>query len=444
MPPAIQVSGLWKRYRYGTLGYGTLRHDLQSWWARVRGRDDPNAKLHPRRVSGNGAEGDHFWALADVSFTVEPGEVIGIVGRNGAGKSTLLKVLSRVTAPTRGEIRLRGRLASLLEVGTGFHPDLTGRENVFLNGAILGMTRAEVRRQFDAIVAFAGLERFVDTPVKRYSSGMYVRLAFAVAAHLEAEILVVDEVLAVGDVAFQQKALGRMQTVVGEGRTVLFVSHNLGAVRSLCTRGLVIADGAIAFAGDTVPALEHYEASLATVGDPLRSSRPAGPLAGVVGFSRVAVRQDGIEVSRVDPTRGFEVIVEGRTETPIGDAAVALGLFSEGHRLFSLHDSTEGVNLPAGDFRSHFEMPSHLLRPGRFVLGVGVRRALGGDWAWIAEAAAFEVSERWDERLLQRDTGALCVSVRAWRETASAGSFTLEDAVAGAGQSRREEGHDRG
>src|SRR5262249_22137041 len=200
---------------------------------------------------------ESFWALRGVSFSVADGEVVGVVGRNGAGKSTLLKLLSRITAPTEGRIRLRGRVASLLEVGTGFHPELTGRENVFLNGAILGMTRAEITRKFDEIVAFAEVERFLDTPVKRYSSGMYVRLAFAVAAHLDPEILLVDEVLAVGDAAFQRKCLGRMSDVARGGRTVLFVSHNLGAVRSLCSRSLYLRSGSLAMDGPTNATLDR-------------------------------------------------------------------------------------------------------------------------------------------------------------------------------------------
>lgn len=235
--PAIEISGLSKRYviehesRHDTLR-DTLHHAARKLWRRARW--------------GTGFEREEFWALRDVSFSVQPGEVVGIIGRNGAGKSTLLKILSRITEPTAGKITLRGRVASLLEVGTGFHPDLTGRENIFLNGAILGMSRAEIRKKFDEIVAFAEVERFLDTPVKRYSSGMYVRLAFAVAAHLEPEILIVDEVLAVGDAQFQKKCLGKMQDVARNGgRTVLFVSHNLGAVQGLCQRVLFLQAGGL-------------------------------------------------------------------------------------------------------------------------------------------------------------------------------------------------------
>ena len=224
--PATQVSGLKKQYKLGQIGGGTLTHDLQSWWARVRGKEDPNT------VIGTDARlfGKTFMALNGVDLTVYKGEALGIIGRNGAGKSTLLKILSRITAPTEGEIRLRGRVASMLEVGTGFNNEMTGRENIYMNGAIMGMSRAEITRKLDEIVDFSGCERYLDTPVKRYSSGMTVRLGFAIAAHLEPEILVVDEVLAVGDAEFQKKAIGKMQDVSkGEGRTVLFVSHNMGA-----------------------------------------------------------------------------------------------------------------------------------------------------------------------------------------------------------------------
>lgn len=250
--PAIEVSGISKRYviqhesRHDNLR-DTLHHTARKLWRRLRW--------------GTGFETEEFWALRDVSFSVQPGEVIGIIGRNGAGKSTLLKILSRITEPTTGSVRLRGRVASLLEVGTGFHPDLTGRENIYLNGAILGMSRAEIRAKFDEIVAFSEVERFLDTPVKRYSSGMYVRLAFAVAAHLEPEILIIDEVLAVGDAQFQKKCLGKMQDVARTGgRTVLFVSHNLGAVGSLCGRSLILSKGQAAFFGPTEEAIASYHA----------------------------------------------------------------------------------------------------------------------------------------------------------------------------------------
>jgi len=263
MPPVISVENLSKSYRLGVIGTGTFTNDLKVWAARMRGKPNPLLKIgqedHGNRV------GEEIWALKDVSFQVEQGEVLGIIGRNGAGKSTLLKILSRVTAPSSGSVKVKGRIASLLEVGTGFHPELTGRENIYLNGAILGMTKAEVNRRFDEIVEFAEIAKFIDTPVKRYSSGMYVRLAFAVAAHLESEILLVDEVLAVGDAEFQKKCLGKMGDVAAhEGRTVLFVSHNMGAVRNLCRQSILLKNGSVNISGETSDIVGKYIESTKT------------------------------------------------------------------------------------------------------------------------------------------------------------------------------------
>ncbi len=292
--PAIEVSGLSKRYviehesRHDSLR-DTLHHTARKLWRRFRW--------------GTGFEREEFWALKDISFTVQPGEVVGIIGRNGAGKSTLLKILSRITEPTSGKIALRGRVASLLEVGTGFHPDLTGRENIYLNGAILGMHRAEIRKKFDEIVAFAEIEKFLDTPVKRYSSGMYVRLAFAVAAHLEPEILIVDEVLAVGDVAFQKKCIGKMQDVASnQGRTVLFVSHNLAAVRQLCARSMLLRMGQVVADGPSGAVINGY----------LIGGEPVGPT--------TLPRPDADQLQRA-------YVVAAAIETPLGApvAAVPVG-----------------------------------------------------------------------------------------------------------------------
>jgi lipopolysaccharide transport system ATP-binding protein len=255
----IKVENLSKQYRLGTVSTGTLSHDLNRWWHKVRGKEDPYLKIGESNDRTQKGVSDYVWALQDINFEVQHGEVLGIIGRNGAGKSTLLKILSRTTAPTTGSVKIKGRVASLLEVGTGFHPELTGRENIFLNGAILGMTKKEIAAKFDEIVDFAGVERYIDTPVKRYSSGMYVRLAFAVAAHLEPEILIVDEVLAVGDAEFQKKALGKMKAVSeGEGRTVLFVSHNMEAVQNLCTHAIVMADGRLAYDGNVQDVISYY------------------------------------------------------------------------------------------------------------------------------------------------------------------------------------------
>ncbi len=255
----LKVENISKQYRLGKIGTGTLSHDLNRWWHTVRGKEDPYLKIGESNDRSLKGESQYVWALQDINFEVKQGEVLGIIGKNGAGKSTLLKILSRVTAPTTGTIKTRGRIASLLEVGTGFHPEMTGRENIYLNGAILGMTKKEIASKIDEIIAFSGCDRYIDTPTKRYSSGMTVRLAFAVAAHLEPEILVVDEVLAVGDAEFQKKAIGKMQDISkGEGRTVLFVSHNMAAVQSLCTKAIVIKNGTITFNGGVEEAIQFY------------------------------------------------------------------------------------------------------------------------------------------------------------------------------------------
>jgi lipopolysaccharide transport system ATP-binding protein len=255
----IKVEGISKLYRLGEVGTGTISHDLNRWWARMRGKEDPFSKVgesNDRTTKGNS---DYVWALQNISFDIKQGDAVGIIGRNGAGKSTLLKILSRTTLPTGGDIKIKGRVASLLEVGTGFHPELTGRENIYLNGAILGMKKAEINRKFDEIVDFAGVERYVDTPVKRYSSGMYVRLAFGVAAHLESEILIVDEVLAVGDAEFQRKCLGKMKDISGKGgRTVLFVSHNINAILNLTNRAVLLSNGTLTYHGSTDKTVEKY------------------------------------------------------------------------------------------------------------------------------------------------------------------------------------------
>jgi len=255
----LKAENISKQYRLGTVGTGTLSHDLNRWWHQLRGKEDPYTKVGAVNDRSQKATDDYVWAIKDISFEVKRGEVLGIIGKNGAGKSTLLKILSRVTGPTTGSIKTRGRIASLLEVGTGFHPELTGRENVFLNGAILGMTKAEVNEKLEEIISFSGCEMYIDTPVKRYSSGMRVRLAFAVAAHLEPEILVIDEVLAVGDAEFQKKAIGKMQDISqGQGRTVLFVSHNMESIQQLCSRCLVLENGTSVFEGEVDKAISFY------------------------------------------------------------------------------------------------------------------------------------------------------------------------------------------
>ncbi len=373
--PIIEVRNLSKKYHLGTIGATSLREEFARTWDRLRGLPHPDKQ--------------DFWALRDVSFDVHPGEVLGVIGRNGAGKSTLLKILSRITEPTSGTATLRGRVASLLEVGTGFHPELTGRENVFLNGAILGMTRAEVRRKFDEIVTFAEIEQFIDTPVKRYSSGMYVRLAFAVSAHLEPEILIVDEVLAVGDAQFQRKCLGKMNEVSRtEGRTVLFVSHNLAAVKQLTTTCLYLLRGQVSALGPTNGVLDRY----ARADEPgLLASK--GKHATIV--ETCLVDEHGLRISSHHGGRTLlvEVLVEtdghpqASLECYLTDLeGIRLALYSPGH--FS------GWRLPAKAGRYRFRLPFALppLATGSYGLDVATMEHGIGHDHYVSNALVFETS----------------------------------------------------
>jgi len=284
--PAIILENISKRYRLGMVGSGTLREDIIGWWYKTRGKADPYSQIAETNDRKQRGDSNYVWALQDINFSLHEGDVLGIVGKNGAGKSTLLKLLSRVTAPTTGSISARGRIASLLEVGTGFHPELSGRDNIFLNGAIMGMRRREIKAKFDEIVDFAGVERYIDTPVKRYSSGMYVRLAFAVAAHLEPEILIVDEVLAVGDAQFQKRAIGKMKDVSqGEGRTVLFVSHNMASIENLCNSCALMHQGKIEMMGNTSEVVSRYLSLNASDGEVPLSKAPREEGSGDLVFS---------------------------------------------------------------------------------------------------------------------------------------------------------------
>ena len=374
MTTVISVENLSKTYRLGQIGTGTFTHDLAVWWAKVRGRPNPLLKIG--QADHGNRDGEELWALKDVSFEVKQGEVLGIIGRNGAGKSTLLKILSRVTAPTSGKIKVRGRVASLLEVGTGFHPELTGRENVYLNGAILGMTKQEVARKFDEIVDFAGVEKFIDTPVKRYSSGMYVRLAFAVAAHLDPEILVVDEVLAVGDAEFQKKCLGKMGEVAQGGRTVLFVSHNMAAVRSLCRTGVLFSSGKIQDIGSIDQIIASYIGSTIEITAPydVRPDNPNLPMQIVsVGVKNLSNEFAG-KFSYLEP---FCVEMNFLVREELRNYYVAIHLHdSELNSLIFLRDFEVDENLlqvrNPGKFCYKLNIPAPLLVPGQYYISVHV------------------------------------------------------------------------
>ena len=327
---AIQFDHVGKLYKLGLVGTGTLSHDLNRWWkTTVLRQEDPYLKIGETNDRSKKGSSDYVWALKDITLDVKQGDVVGIIGKNGAGKSTLLKLLSRVTSPTTGAIRAKGRIASLLEVGTGFHPELTGRENIYMNGSIMGMTRREITRKLDEIVDFAGVERYVDTPVKRYSSGMTVRLGFAVAAFLEPEILVVDEVLAVGDAEFQKKAIGKMQDVSkGEGRTVLFVSHNMAAVRSLCTRGVLLKNGMVNYTGGIVDTIDTYMVNCldSTMQLPLKEMPREGKCTGKLRF--VNIEYLNKENQPINPRCGKFLRVRLTLETAesIRDCRISLGI----------------------------------------------------------------------------------------------------------------------
>lgn len=363
MEPIIEVRNIGKRYAidYGRGGYVTLRDVLMNVLRR------PFSFLRSKAKQVIGLEKrEEFWALKDVSFTVERGEIIGVIGKNGAGKSTLLKILTGITPPTDGEAILRGRVSSLLEVGTGFHPELTGRENIFLNGAILGMSRKEMSRKFNEIVEFAGVERFLDTPVKHYSSGMYVRLAFSVAAHMEPDILLVDEVLAVGDIEFQKKCLGKMEEVTHEtGRTILFVSHNLSAIENLCKRSILLKHGRVALIGETSRVIAEYvQDVLANVGEEWKGSVGDEE----VTISRTAARSLGTagDFNVTDPV---EIVVEGTVHRPVRNFILGFTLYSEfGNELaYTLYDDGEHTPAPEvapGPFKKTFVIPKDTLAEG--------------------------------------------------------------------------------
>ena len=315
MATAIEFNHVGKQYRLGLVSTGTISHDLNRWWqTAILRREDPYLKIGSVNDRTAKADSDYVWALRDIDFKVEQGDVVGIIGKNGAGKSTLLKLLSKVTGPTVGTIRARGRIASLLEVGTGFHQEMTGRENIFMNGAILGMTKQEIASKLDEIVDFSGCERYLDTPVKRYSSGMMVRLGFAVAAHLDPEILVVDEVLAVGDAEFQKKAIGKMQDVSkGEGRTVLFVSHNMNSIKQLCTSGVVLNNGMVEYLGDVDSAIDLYISDKRSISAYVNTNLDVYDPLQLVSIKSIICKDNNFTYTTIDPI-SFDIAIKARKD----------------------------------------------------------------------------------------------------------------------------------
>lgn len=406
---AIRVENLSKEY---ALGSAKERHE--SFRELLSGAlTSPLRNL--RRLRRTGSDEQRFWALRDLYFNVEQGEVLGIIGPNGAGKSTLLKVLSRITAPTIGRVVCRGRVASLLEVGTGFHPELTGRENIYLNGAILGMSRSEVSRNFPAIVEFAEVEKFLDTPVKRFSSGMYVRLAFSVAAHLDADTIFVDEVLAVGDREFQDRCLGKMEDLATSGRTVLFVSHNLNAIQRLSTKGLLLAEGRAKYFGRVEDAVACYlsNSQPLTSGSNLLELR--GPLARVLRFHHVCVSNHGSTDCALLADKPLEIVLSGDCDESFDDLEITLGIFHRGLRIASAHDSPPRTAIRQGLLRSRFVIAEGQLRPGQYSVGVGARRPGKSAWCWSRDAARFELADANQDYSAERDEGVISLKYSAHR-----------------------------
>jgi len=392
--PAIKVEGLSKEYVVGHVReqhstfYDLLESSLKAPFKRLR------------NLGGEAQETERFWALQDVNFEVQPGEVVGIIGRNGAGKSTLLKILSRITSPTKGRVEVSGRLASLLEVGTGFHPELSGRENIYLNGAILGMTRAEVDRKFDEIVSFAEIDKFIDTPVKRYSSGMYVRLAFAVAAHLEPEILVVDEVLAVGDIQFQEKCLGKLETIANGGRTVLFVSHNLTAIQNLCAKAMLLTRGRIANIGSANDVVENYINEMRKPifmtdfhdsSNALRNS--------IMVIRSVSIKDDfGMLMTSISTKDPFLFEMDYEIVKPNASAGITVLLCdSQNNYVFSSISNHEqnwyGKPMPLGRYRSTCRVPGNLLNSGWFRLSINIFGKGFTDAKMLHDILCFEIQD---------------------------------------------------
>ncbi len=412
--PIIEVRNLSKRYRLGDFGRHTFREQLDRWWNRLL-KKNAGAPLSNGRFSFNGAGAKDFWALRDVSFSIERGEVVGVIGRNGAGKSTLLKILSRITEPTSGDALIRGRIASLLEVGTGFHPELTGRENVYLNGAILGMKRREIQGKFDEIVDFAEMADFIDTPVKRYSSGMYVKLAFAVAAYLDPEILIVDEVLSVGDAQFQKKCLGKMNSIAREGRTILFVSHNMGMITSLCSRGILLESGRL---------ILNAPANEAVMGYYTRGHlSPAS-----VDFARMGVRvgddyaqllecyiknPDGEVTPNHDINNAviiglrYRILRQKRFDRAFPYAQINLHA-SGGALIFQSMAPTGGMeDCPPGDYVAECEIPRNFLNNEMYYISVAMATCDSGVNVHFHEinALCFQVTERLEASLYARRNG---------------------------------------
>jgi lipopolysaccharide transport system ATP-binding protein len=418
MSTVIQVDKLSKCYRLGTIGGGTLRADVSRWIAKLQGKADPNLQIgqeHHARLMGQ-----EFWALQDVSFEVKQGEILGVIGRNGAGKSTLLKILSRVTAPTSGEVRVKGRIASLLEVGTGFHPELTGRENVFLNGAILGMTKPEIKKKFDEIVAFAEISEFIDTPVKRYSSGMYVRLAFAVAAHLEPEILIVDEVLAVGDAQFQNKCLKKIQSISKAGKTVLFVSHNISTVRTLCQTGVLLVQGRMMVKDAAAVVIGSYISTNSQSTGRWTNPNKGNP-SKQISFETVFFTNNlGDETADFDLASEVNLHIEVKSEKKHENIQLAVRVTNqEGIAVLTTANTDElksYLPIMPGVHRYKITVPPTFLMPGRYTLKVNAHAPKSHSIHLIDDEITFVIHDtEGHESVLRDDRAGVVNLVLPWR-----------------------------
>lgn len=387
----LKVENISKQYRLGLVGTGTISHDLNRWWHKVRGNEDPYLKIGESNDRSTKGNSDYVWALQDINFEVKRGEVLGIIGKNGAGKSTLLKILSKVTSPTTGEIKTKGRIASLLEVGTGFHGEMTGRENIFLNGAILGMTKKEITTKIDEIIEFSGCERYIDTPVKRYSSGMTVRLAFAVAAFLEPEILVIDEVLAVGDAEFQKKAIGKMQDISqGEGRTVLFVSHNMVAIKKLCNRGILMENGLIVKEGSVIEVLNDYKERTTKTAHSKKWNSKLTASNNRATLSQIEIKNKDNEF-KIENNIELEIEFYNFINNQILN--VSISIFDEKDTYVLASPNLNRVKLKNGLHRSTCTIPKNLLNVGKYSVTVLL---VGEDFEIIMQtekAIIFELEE---------------------------------------------------
>ncbi|RZL26930.1 MAG: ABC transporter ATP-binding protein [Pedobacter sp.] len=407
---AIKVENLSKAYQLGQIGTGTISRDMERWIAKIRGKEDPFLRIGETNDRSTKGSSDIVWSLKDINFEIEQGDAVGIIGRNGAGKSTLLKILSKVTAPTTGKISGKGRIASLLEVGTGFHPELSGRENIFLNGAILGMRKKEIQRKFDEIVDFAGIERYIDTPVKRYSSGMYVRLAFAVAAHLESEILIVDEVLAVGDTEFQKKCLGKMSDVSkGEGRTVLFVSHNMGAVKQLCQKTIVLDNGTILFNGSVEKGFSTY----LTLGTSSKQNSYANHSIVQNGFKSIKLSNaENILTNSFSIDEEIVIEVVFSIEKNYFHSKLGLKFTDNFDRIiFTTEDDIKRFINPNGEGTAKITVPKHLLVPNVYNISFALHIPNVEFIEHLQNLLSFEINEN-DNALYQYSNNEIgCVYV---------------------------------